>query len=111
MNAAAKYINQSNFFQGQFAKIRLSSMSILQMSLIVAVFLSSLAIIYVTNMYRITYNKLEISENQTHQLQLKWGKLLLERASLATPYRVEKVAREKLNMVFINNNIIPLRIN
>ena len=33
-------------------------------------------------------------------LQLQWGQLLLEQASLATPARVEELAIEKLKMIY-----------
>ncbi len=108
MNAAAKYMNQSSFFHGQLAGMRVSSLSILQIGLIVALLVSSLAIVYVTNMHRITFNQLESAENKAHQLDLKWGKLLLEQASLATPYRIEKIATDKLGMIFLDNRNIHL---
>ncbi|OGV28583.1 MAG: cell division protein FtsL [Legionellales bacterium RIFCSPHIGHO2_12_FULL_35_11] len=99
MNAAAKYINQSSFFHGQFASIRISFFSSLQMALIIGVLLSALAVIYVTNMQRMTCSQFEKEEQITHQQQLKWGRLMLEKASLVTPYRIEKLAQEKLDMV------------
>ena len=80
------------------------------MSLIIAVLISSLAVIYVTNMHRITFSQLESAENRAHQLDVKWGRLLLEQASLATPYRVERIASEKLGMVFIESGIQVYRI-
>ncbi|MDF1757115.1 MAG: cell division protein FtsL [Legionellaceae bacterium] len=106
MNAAAKYINQSSFFHGQLASIRISFSSTLQIGLIVSVLVSALAVIYVTNMQRLTFNKLETAEQQNHQLQLKWGRLLLEQASLATSSRVESLARTKLNMILPDNKTI-----
>jgi cell division protein FtsL len=110
MNAAAKYINQSNFFHGQLVNIRISFSSSLQIALIIAVLISSLAVIYITNMQRVTLGQLENSEQAAHQLQLKWGKLLLEQASLATPSRVEKLATNKLGMVLpLNKNMMVLR--
>lgn len=110
MNAAAKYINQSNFFHGQFLSIRLSATSTLHMLLIVAVLISSLTVIYVTNMHRLTCSQLGSAEQRAHQLQLKWGKLLLEQASLESPSRVERIARAKLDMHLPENkNIMVLR--
>jgi len=99
MNAAARDINQSNFFHGQLANIRLSFASALQIGLLFAVLVSSLAVVYTTNLQRLTLSQLEASEQQSHQLQLQWGQLLLEQASLATPSRVEQLATEKLNMI------------
>jgi cell division protein FtsL len=106
MNSAAKHISQSIFFQGQMAEIRLSSISLMHIALIIAVLLSSLAVVYVTNVHRITFSQLELAENRYHQLELKWGRLLLEQASLATPYRVESIATLKLSMQPIDNSQI-----
>ncbi|KTC66106.1 cell division transmembrane protein FtsL (plasmid) [Legionella adelaidensis] len=99
MNAAAKVINQSNFFTGHWAQIRVSKRLCMQIILIISVLLSALAVIYITNLHRITFSQLQSAEQQTHQLQLQWGQLLLEQASLATPARVQELATEKLHMV------------
>lgn len=110
MNAAARGINQSDLFHGQFANMRLSRKLCLQIALSGAVLISSLAVVYTTNMHRIALSQLEIAEQQTHQLQLQWGQLLLEQASLATPSRVQQLATEKLNMVLpINKQTFVLR--
>ncbi len=98
MNAAARGINQSNFFHGQLIHMRLSFSNALQIGLLFSVLLSALAVIYMTNLQRVTLSRLESSEQQTHLLQLQWGQLLLEQASLATPARVQQLAQEKLNM-------------
>lgn len=98
MNAAAKAINQSNLFNGQLLQMRLSKQWCLVLSLLFAVLVSSLAVIYVTNEHRISFNQLEQLEQQSNRLQLQWGQLLLEQASLATPARVEQLAAEKLQM-------------
>jgi len=99
MNAAAREINQSNLFSGQFSEMRISRSTFQQIVLIVAVLVSALAVVYTTNMHRLTFAKLETVEQQSHQLQLQWGQLLLEQASLATPGRVQELAAEKLHMV------------
>lgn len=99
MNAAAREINQSNFFNGQLTEMRLSRPLCLKISLLLAVLLSALAVVYVTNLHRLTFTQLQVAEQQAHELQLQWGQLLLEQASLATPGRVQQLAGEKLHMV------------
>jgi cell division protein FtsL len=99
MNAAAKVINQSSFFSGQLINIRFSKTMYFKLSLVVAILTSALAVIYITNLHRITFSKLQMAEQHTHQLQLQWGQLLLEQASLATPARVQQLATEKLYMI------------
>lgn len=98
MNAAARAINQSNFFSGQLLDMRLSKQLCFLLTLLLIVLISALAIVYVTNEHRISFSELQRLEQQTNQLQLQWGQLLLEQASLATPARVEQLAVEKLQM-------------
>lgn len=98
MNAAARDINQTNFFHGQWVNMRLSFSSVLHLGLMVVVLLSALAVIYTTNYHRVTLSQLESAEQRSNELQLQWGQLLLEQASLATPSRVELLATEQLKM-------------
>ncbi len=98
MNAAAKAINQGNFFNGQLLEMRLSKQLCFLLTLLFTVLVSALAIVYTTNEYRMSFIELQRLEQQTNQLQLQWGQLLLEQASLATPARVEQLAKEKLEM-------------
>lgn len=98
MNAAAKMIHQGNIFNGQFADIQISKSLCIQVALLVAVLLSALAVIFATNGYRITFNELQNAENQAHKLELHWGQLMLEQASLEAPLRVQTLAADKLKM-------------
>lgn len=100
MNAAAKVINQEGtLFNGQLADIHMSKSLYMLIILLVAVLISALAVVYSTNSYRVTLSQVEQQEQLTHYLQLQWGQLLLEQASLATPARVEELANDKLQMV------------
>lgn len=100
MNAAAKVINQEGtLFNGQLADIHMSKSLYMLIILLIAVLISALAVVYSTNSYRVTLNQVEQQEQFTHYLQLQWGQLLLEQASLATPARVEELASDKLQMV------------
>jgi cell division protein FtsL len=98
MNAAAKVINQSNLFNGQLADMHMSKSIYLLIVLLISVLVSAFAVVYSTNSYRSTFSQVEQEEQQAHFLQLQWGQLLLEQASLATPARVEELAMEKLKM-------------
>lgn len=98
MNAAARAINQSNLFNGQLLDMRLSRQLWLVLSLLMAVLLSALVVVYTINEYRSSFNQSQQLEKTMHELQLQWGQLLLEQASLATPARVEQLAADKLHM-------------
>ncbi|KTC89706.1 cell division protein FtsL [Fluoribacter dumoffii] len=102
MNAAARVINQGTLFNGQLADMQMSKSLYMLIILLVAVLVSALAVVYSTNSYRVTLNQVEQQEQLTHYLQLQWGQLLLEQASLATPARVEELASDKLQMVLPN---------
>ncbi|STX50699.1 cell division transmembrane protein FtsL [Legionella busanensis] len=98
MNAAARIINQSTLFNGQLFAMRISKKLWFTLILMLLVLSSALAVIYMTNEYRTNFSELQKLEQQGHQLQLQWGQLLLEQASLATPARVELLAKQKLQM-------------
>lgn len=98
MNAAAKTINQGNFFNGQWMEMRFTKEFFFAFSLLLTVLVSALSVVYVTNEHRVAFSQLQQLKRQTVQLKLQWGQLLLEQASLATPARVEQLAEEKLNM-------------
>ena len=111
MNAAAKGMSHGDFFHGQLASMRLSRQLCLQLMLLASVLISALAVVYTTNVHRMALSQLESAEQQAHQLQLQWGQLLLEQASLATPSRVQLLAAEKLHMVLpANKQIFVLRV-
>jgi cell division protein FtsL len=100
MNAAAKVINQSNLFHGHLADMHMSKSIYMLIILLMAVLISALGVIYSTNSYRSTFSLVQQEEQQAHALQLHWGQLLLEQASLATPARVQELATDKLQMTF-----------
>lgn len=104
MNAAARVINQGTLFNGQLADMHMSKSLYMLIILLVAVLVSALAVVYSTNSYRVTLNKVEQQEHLTHYLQLQWGQLLLEQASLATPARIEEIATDKLQMLLPTSN-------
>ena len=99
MNAAAREIHQSNLFSGQWSDVRLSKTLCFQIILMLSVLVSAFGVVYATNLHRMTIAALQVADQQSHTLQLQWGQLLLEQASLATPGRVQALAEEKLHMV------------
>lgn len=98
MNAAARVINQGTLFNGQLADMHMSKSFYFLIILLVSVLVSALGVIYNTNSYRQTFSQVQQEEQQAHLLQLQWGQLLLEQASLATPARVEELAIGHLKM-------------
>ena len=78
MNAAARVMHQSNFFSGQFADIRLPKKLCMQIILLFFVLASAIAVVYVTNLQRLTLSQLQTAEQRNHRIQLQWGQLMLE---------------------------------
>jgi cell division protein FtsL len=111
MNAAARQINQSTLFSGHLGEMRLSKELMMQLILLLSVLGSALAVVYSTNNYRETFTELQMAERTQERIQLRWGQLLLEQASLSTPARVQELATEKFQMVLpTNNQTVMLRI-
>ena len=99
MNTAAKNIHQDNIFNGQLLKLRFPKPFLAQGFLGIILLISALAVIYVTNNHRLLCTQMENAEQESHLLEVHWGQLLLEQASLARSARVQKLATEQLNMV------------
>lgn len=99
MNAAAKMIHQNSLFLSEGARFYVSKALGLQTMLLFLVLISALSVVYVINMHRVTCSQMQMEDQRAHHLQLQWGQLLLEQASLATPARVESLATNKLHMI------------
>ncbi|MHB8424207.1 MAG: cell division protein FtsL [Gammaproteobacteria bacterium] len=67
--------------------------------LIVAVFLSALAVIDARNENRMLFARLQQLRQQRDQINVEWGQLLLEQSTWSTHARIEQVATRKLGMV------------
>lgn len=66
--------------------------------LLVAVIISSMAVIYTKHIGRSEFVVLQKLEKQRDEVNEDWGKLLLEQSTWANPGRVEQQARLRLNM-------------
>ena len=98
MNAAAKVMSQTRIFQGDYKALSASVSLRILFILIALFFVSAISVVYVTHLNRVTYSQLEQAQYKAHQLQLQWGKLLLEQASLEAPARVQRISEKKLHM-------------
>ena len=80
---------------------RLESVNI-ELPLLVMVLLvisSSIAVIYSKHIGRAEFIVLQKLEHKRDQLNVEWGRLLLEQSTWASPGRVEQQARLRLKMV------------
>lgn len=79
-------------------------------SLSVLIFVSSMGIIYSKHSSRQLFAQLQALQSQRDALHVEWSQLLLEQGTWATDIRVERVAREHLNMVVpLPDTVVVLR--
>ena len=98
MNAAARALEQGaitgeNLFDQLFSRKGLG-----QLALIVAILISSFAVVCVKDMNRRLFSELQSSQTSYNQLTVKRGQLLLEQSTWGTPARVQQVAQTQLQM-------------
>lgn len=65
----------------------------------ILIFMSSMGVIYSKHISRQLFAQLQSLQNKRDELHVEWSQLLLEQGTWATDVRVERVAREHLNMV------------
>lgn len=63
-----------------------------------AVFLSAIALIDARHQNRVEFEALEQAQQQRDQLNIDWGRLLLEQSTWATHAYIEQSATQKLGM-------------
>lgn len=76
--------------------------------LLLLVVLSGLSVGYVSYENRRLHNRIQQELENRNSAQVEWGKLLLEHSTLTSPGRIEKVAREKLDMDVPKNSQIEM---
>lgn len=73
---------------------------------------SSLSVIYIHHLNRISMAKLQKLSDIQHQLYKEWTQLILEQNTLISYNRVDKIAANKFNMRLPKNSeILYLNIN
>ena len=78
----------------------------------VIVLMSALVVVYSVHDTRNKFSELEVLRVQQDELQVEWGKYLLEESAWASYGRIEKVATEKLLMqVPMMSQVIMVNLN
>lgn len=67
--------------------------------LLLLVMASALAVVYAKHRGRELFAQLQQLEAQRDRLNIEWGRLQLEQSAWASHSRVEKLARERLDMM------------
>ncbi len=75
------------------------------------VLLLALSLVYTRVTTRSLYLQLQAEQQFRDDFNVEWGRLLLQEARHAEPRYIEKVARQKLGMVFpVRENISVIRL-
>lgn len=70
----------------------------LTLVLVMMVLGTAFGVVLKTYQTRVQFAQLEALRQQSQQLEERWGKLLLEESAFSSPSRVERIARDELNM-------------
>lgn len=73
-------------------------MMLLRVLLLAAVMVSAASVVWSTHAYRGLVAEVEVLRAEQHQLDVEYGQLQLEEASLAHPGRIDQAARSELGM-------------
>lgn len=76
----------------------MSGKILLIMILLIITFVSAISVVYVKHYNRKLFVELQQLEKQRDDMEVEWGKLQLEQNTWATHARIERIAREKLQM-------------
>jgi cell division protein FtsL len=71
---------------------------LLTIGLLIAVIGSAFGVIQVTYQTRVQFAQLESLRIEGQRLEEEWGRLLLEESAFSSPARVERLARDELDM-------------
>jgi len=64
---------------------------------------TAVGVVYSKHSMRKSFIELQSMQNKFDELQIEWGRFQLEQSAWATHGRVEKIAREKLNMGLVHS--------
>ena len=70
--------------------------------LLIANVATGVGVVYSKHSMRKSFIELQSTQNNFDELQIEWGRYQLEQSAWATHGRVEKIAREKLNMSLVH---------
>ena len=59
---------------------------------------SSIAVVYTAHVNRTLQNHLQTELSGKNRAQVEWGQLLLQHSTLTAPSRIDRLAKEELNM-------------
>jgi cell division protein FtsL len=100
MNAATRVSSQSIYIARKSSAQTWSLQSVAIISLLILVFVSAFAVVYVRDYQRQLITDLQGLQMEHDTMLTQRSQLLLEQAAWSTQTRVQQVAEQKLGMVF-----------
>ncbi|MHB1947519.1 MAG: cell division protein FtsL [Gammaproteobacteria bacterium] len=108
MNAAARFLSQSSVSRTWVISVLMSKAQLSTLTLLVAVLMSALSIVYVTNNTRSLNASLQQMQAERDRLHVQWGQLLLEKSTWIMQARIQQIASNKLGMVVPNSKSVVI---
>lgn len=108
MNTAARTLKQSIVTPRRLIRTVVSKTQAKLYVLLLAVVISALSVIYVTNNTRQLYSQLQQMQTAEQTLNTQWGQLLLEQGSWQSQTHVADIASQHLGMVMPKHKHIIL---
>lgn len=99
MNAAARLLSKGTLSRSWVVSVILARAQYASLMLMVAVLMSALSIVYVTNTSRSVNASIQQLLSERNRLHVQWGQLLLEKGTWITQARVQHIAEGQLGMV------------
>lgn len=108
MNAAARFLSQSSVSRTWVISVLMAKAQLSTLTLLVAVLMSALSIVYVTNNTRSLNANLQQMQAERDHLHVQWGQLLLEKSTWIMQARIQQIASNKLGMVVPNSKSVVI---
>lgn len=108
MNAAARFLSQSTVSRTWVISVLLSKAQFGLFTLIIAVLMSALSVVYVTNTTRSLNASVQQMLADRDHMHVQWGQLLLEKSTWIMQARVQQIASDKLDMVVPNSQSVVI---
>ena len=108
MNTTARFPVQTVSSRSVTLSAVFANITICQTFLMMAVLMTALGVVYVTNFSRNLHAGMQQLLVERNQLQLQWGQLLLEKSAWTVQTRVQSVAEESLGMMVPDNKSVVI---
>lgn len=98
MNAAAKALTHQQWALEKTFSVSLSKRGLFVSSIIMAILVSAIALIYSQDLSRRLTDQLQRAEQNAQQLQVRSGQLVLEQSTFARQQRLQRIAKSQLGL-------------